>query len=60
MIKVISHRELSENEKAQIADIFEHSNCPHESLTNSIEGYEGIDGNIITIGGEDEVREYEL
>lgn len=49
-IKVISEHEITEGLKTMIKVIMEQSQCPNESLINSIPGCKGIKDNIVTIG----------
>ena len=51
-IKVISERELTEIELAKIADIMAVSQCPNESLINSIDGCLGLGVDYISIGNK--------
>lgn len=50
IITVESDHQLSQLEMKNIQDILRHSQCPHESLTNSIDGYRGFDGFTVIVG----------
>ena len=51
-VTVISSYELSEVQKAKIADIMATSQCPNESLMNSFEDCYGLNNGQIIIGSE--------
>jgi len=51
-VKVISSRELSAVEKTKIADIMATSQCPNESLINSIEDCYGLNNGFVIIGSQ--------
>ena len=50
IITVESDHQLSQLEMKNIQDILRHSQCQHESLTNSIDGYRGFDGFTVIVG----------
>lgn len=50
MIEVRSDREVSPGELKKIQDIFLESQCPNESLLNSIDGCKGFRDGVVTIG----------
>ena len=50
MIEVQSSREISPEELKKIQDIFLESQCPNESLINSIDGCKGFHNGVVTIG----------
>lgn len=55
MVEVISNRTLSEEELNNIKDILQNSECPNESLSNSIDGYKEMitTTETIIIGNEE-------
>lgn len=55
MVEVISNRKLSEEELNNIKDIMANSQCPNESLSNSIDGYKEMitTTETIVIGDEE-------
>lgn len=56
-VKVITDRELSNVEINQIRDIMLHSQCPNESLINSIKFCKGfVDGEIHIYRGDRETK----
>ena len=58
-VKVISSYELSEIEKAKIADIMAESQCPNESLINSFKDCYGLNNGYIIISSES-LHSYEI
>jgi len=57
MVEIISNRTLSEEELNNIKDILQNSECPNESLSNSIDGYkEMITATETIIIGNEEGR----
>lgn len=55
MVEIISNRTLSEEELNNIKDILQNSECPNESLSNSIDGYKEMitTTETIIIGNEE-------
>ena len=49
-VKIISEYEITEGLKTMVRVIMSQSQCPNESLINSIPGCKGIKDNIVTIG----------
>lgn len=47
---IVSDRGIGTETEKKIVDILRESECPNESLSNSIDGYTGMDGNTIRIG----------
>jgi len=45
---------LTETERNTIRTIFQDSNCPNESLKNSLEGFVSFDGQVLYINHEDD------
>ena len=41
----------------QIKDIFVHSQCPYESLRNSIPDFESLDGRVVQLGEGDKYKD---
>ena len=52
-IKVISNEFITQQTLQKIRDIFSESNCPNESLLNSIPGFNRICDDVIIIGDAD-------
>ena len=50
MIEVRSDRVLTDKELKKVQDIFLESQCPNESLINSIAGCKWIRDGVVTIG----------
>ena len=50
MIEVRSDRVLTDKELKKVQYIFLESQCPNESLINSIDGCKGIRDGVVTIG----------
>ena len=50
MIEVRSDRVLTDKELKKVQDIFLESQCPNESLINSIDGCKGLRDGVVTIG----------
>lgn len=49
-IEVHSDRPLMDTELQNIQDILQNSQCPNESLINSIDGYRSLSDGVVTIG----------
>lgn len=49
-IEVHSDRPLTDMELQNIQDILQNSQCPNESLINSIDGYRSLSDGVVTIG----------
>ena len=52
-IKVISNEFITQETLQKIRDIFSESNCPNESLLNSIPGFNRICDDVVIIGNAD-------
>lgn len=49
-LKIQSDKPLDGLTLKNILDIFKNSNCPNESLANSVVGFKFFDGKVIQIG----------
>lgn len=47
---IVSDRGIGTEMEQKIIDILRESECPNESLSNSIDGYTGMEGRTIRIG----------
>lgn len=56
LITVQSGRRVPEKTLSMIKDIFRESNCPNESLRNSIKNFKSFDGDTIQLGDGDKIR----
>ena len=50
LITIQSGEPISGNTVRKVKDIFRESNCPNESLRNSIEGFKSLDDGVVQIG----------
>lgn len=50
LITIQSGEPIAKNTVRKVKDIFRESNCPNESLRNSIEGFKSLDDGVVQIG----------
>lgn len=50
LITIQSGEPIAKNTVRKVKDIFRESNCPNESLRNSIEGFKSFDDGVVQIG----------
>ena len=57
IVEIHSGKLISGVIREQIKDILIHSQCPYESLRNSIPDFESFDGRVVQLGEDDKYKE---
>ena len=58
IVEIHSDKPINNVTCEQIKDIFIHSQCPYESLLNSIPDFESFDGLVVQLGEGDKYIEF--
>ena len=58
IVEIHSDKPINNVIREQIKEIFTHSQCPYESLRNSIPDFESFDGLVVQLGEGDKYIEF--